>query len=182
MKQQFLKSVFFVFCFVLSSSFAFGQSTSEEEQKEMTLRMIGDQFLLRAKDTITEVLPITAEESEYTISFSDSVVIEPVELVNLTNEILKSSKICNGYLLRIEECESGNVIFSYRISNLENAKTSKEDGKEAPKGCYNLLFTFDSEGESAIESEPRGFNLWFFLMPVAVLLTVFLVLRKPKKQ
>ncbi|MDH3652503.1 MAG: hypothetical protein OEQ53_22620, partial [Saprospiraceae bacterium] len=45
------------------------------------------------------------------------------------------------YIVEVEHCKTGEVVYSYEIGDLENIDIIPCKSRAQPKSCYSLLFT-----------------------------------------
>lgn len=180
MIRSIVRNGIFILCGLVWTTFSsHSQGMQAEEHIEVSLRTIGHRVLLKAGDSTSRVLPIVHEDDQYKISFDTEFSFVPEDLVNTVNEAMKESKISVGYLLRVQECDSQKIIYSYEIGNINSAEDIPCMERAQPKGCYNLLIMLT--GNKNAPSESKGVNYMFLVFPLIILLVVFLVLRRPKK-
>lgn len=122
------------------------QSTYDEKHIEASLRMIGHQVLVQAGDTSSLVLPIMNERGQYRIAFENEFSINPDVIQNVVNGIMSEAKIAEGYFLEVLQCESGEVAYSYEISDLFTSEESPCSSRELPEACYILAITLIGPG------------------------------------
>ena len=135
-----LASLTFV-CVSLFISKSNAQDTRDEKHIEVSLRMIGHQILLNSDDSTSRVLPIVKENDHYRIQFGSEFEFNPDELVNTVNRVIKETKMAKGYIMEVEQCETGEVVYSCQVSNLDNMDIIPCKSRDQPKSCYSLLFT-----------------------------------------
>ncbi len=190
---MFLNSVKIISLLLLSlnmfSSSLHAQDQIDEKHIEVSLRMIGHQVLLNANDSISLVLPISKEKEQYKLSFDTEFEFNPEEMVATIDQIIKDTKLAKGYVLEVENCQSGEVVYSYKMSELEDDDIIPCKTRDQPIACYNLLFTLlnpkkmqigDSESNLEIASS-SGSNLVFYLSLSLIFILLAVFLRKKRK-
>ena len=148
MNYKNFNTVFFTFiCYLLFISFSNAQSTYDEKHIEISLRMIGHQVLLNIGDSTSRVLPIIKEKDRYKIQFDTDFDFDPEELVATVDQVIKETSIARDYILEVEECDSGEIVYGYEIYEVVNSNIIPCGSRELPKCCYSLLITLlDEEG------------------------------------
>jgi hypothetical protein len=126
------------------------QETQNEQHIEVALRMIGHQVLLNFNDSSSRVLPIVKEKDRYRIQLESEFEFNPEELVATIERVMKDTKLANAYIVEVEQCGSGEIVYSYEINDLEKESIVPCQTRAQPKSCYNLLFTLmDKKGNDA---------------------------------
>ena len=140
LRQIKLNSIIFA-CFLL---FIFSSNAQEKDSDShivVSLRMIGHQVLLNANDSTSLVLPIIKEGDRYKIQFETEFGFKPEELVSIFDRIVKEARIANSYIVEVEKCETGEIVYSFKIDELDKSDIIPCKARIQPKSCYNLLFT-----------------------------------------
>ncbi|MEO1013304.1 MAG: winged helix-turn-helix domain-containing protein [Bacteroidota bacterium] len=139
--------------FIIASLWLFvskgnAQIKQDEKHVEVALRMIGHSILLSSGDSISRVLPIKEEDdNRFRIQFESEFGFYPEELANTIDKIVKETSLSNRYIVEVEKCETGEVVYSYEINVLEQADIVPCKSRVQPKSCYSLLFTMLDSGE-----------------------------------
>jgi len=178
------KSFNIISCFFLSIFFfaqgIIAQNNISEKHIEVSLRMIGHQLLLSSGDSISRVLPIIKEKNHYKIQFENLFEFNPDSLVRTVARIVKNTNLGSHYIVEMEQCESGEMVYSFEVDNLEKSDIIPCLQRNLPKSCYNLLFTLvrGTEQTSAMTSNASDSsngnfnNLNLVLISVVVLLAL----------
>ncbi|NND51379.1 MAG: response regulator transcription factor [Flavobacteriaceae bacterium] len=103
--------------------------------------MIGHQVLLNYGDSISRVLPIVKEGDRYKIPFNTEFEFKPQELINTVNRVITETQLANSYIVEVENCETGEVVYSYEMNYLEQTDIIPCQSRTQPKSCYSLLVT-----------------------------------------
>lgn len=135
-----LASLTFVCLFLLISQ-SNAQVAYDEKHIEVSLRMIGHQILLNSGDSTSRVLPIIKTKDQYRIQFESEFAFYPGELVPTINRVVTNTRLANRYIVEVEKCETGAVVYSYEIDELEQTDIIPCKSRIQPKSCYSLLFT-----------------------------------------
>ncbi len=140
--------VVFSSCAILLLFINFGsaQARYNEQHIEVSLRMIGHQVLLNSDDSTSRVLPIIYENDQYRIQFESEFGFNPDELVNTVNQVIKDTKMTQGYFMEVEDCATGEVVYSFEINNVDDMNIIPCTSRDHPKSSYSFLFTLIEEG------------------------------------
>ena len=138
--------MFFIFPFLLVA-----QETGNKKHMEVSLRMIGHEVLLLSGDSTSRILPIVEENEQYRIQFEKEFELNPDELVQIVRRVAMDSDLPQNYFVEVEECETGDVVYSYENNVYDSLKVIPCEARSLPKACYVLVFTSQEElGLSAI--------------------------------
>ncbi len=139
-----LYKITLILCIFLGVLFskATAQEAYEEKSIDVALRMIGHQLLLHSNDSTSRVLPISKHNDAYNIQFESAFAFEPVQLVTTIDSVISAAAIASTYIVEVEHCETGEVIYSFKIDELEQSDIIPCGRRLQPKACYRLLFTF----------------------------------------
>jgi DNA-binding response OmpR family regulator len=141
---------------------------------EVTLRSIGHSLLLQNGDSISRVLPVQERNGIYTLSFDKELGIHPKELTELINAKLQASKNTQNYLVKVKECSSLQVVYSYEVSDKMGLDSIPCQSRPLPSECYKIELSFfgkqiplnQTELEQAL-SDPKdnsNYKLYFVLV------------------
>jgi hypothetical protein len=170
-----IKIVSFTFaCLLFFVSESNAQETQDEQHIEVSLRMIGHQVLLSSKDSTARVLPIIKEKDRYRIQFESEFEFNPSELVSTINRVMKETQMAKNYIVEVEECRTGEVVYSYEMNELKQTDIIPCGSRAQPKSCYSLLFTL-------IKTKETGrMNSILLVLLVGVIGLTFFFLRKKR--
>lgn len=143
---KFTLSLFVCLLVVFSSGNA--QDSPDGKNIEVALRMIGHQILLSSIDSTSRVLPIVKEDGSYRIQFESEFEFEPSNLVSLVDSLATETNLASVYIVEVEQCETGAVVYSFKIDDLEQSDIISCQGRMQPKACYTLVFTLLSTDKS----------------------------------
>ncbi len=176
-------SIFFSTVFGLSS---FAQTDVAEKHINVAMRMIAHKVLLRSGDSTSRVLPIEKEKNRYKLQFDAAFNFEADALVATVDSVVKQSNIAKSYLVEVEECFTGQVIYGYEIGTTVKKDLIPCRDREQPKGCYAIYITIleasvlpEETTEIVVQPEEKktaevkpwlGFSLFMVLMGVFALL------------
>ena len=135
------KKLLFIFmmCMAGISGSLKSQPTTNVKQIKAALRRIGNEVLLANQDSVSRVLPIEQEGSSFKINFESSFSFDPGLLASIVEEELDRSGINNRYILEVEDCDSGKVVYSYEVFYAEKEDLIPCNGRMQEYGCYSLL-------------------------------------------
>lgn len=117
------------------------QIINSEKHIELSLRMIGHQVLLNSNDSTSRVLPIKKENEQYRVQFESEFEFNPEELVSTIDRVVKETRMANSYIVEVENCETGEMIYSFKMDYLDKSDIIPCKARIQPKSCYSLLFT-----------------------------------------
>lgn len=153
--SQIKKSLLLFVSMLMFISVSHAQKSSADQHIEVSLRMIGHQILLSSKDSTARVLPIVNENGRYKIQFESEFEFIPEELVATIDTVVKDTGIATSYLVEVAQCESGEIVYSFKMDAIEKSDIVPCQSRLQPKSCYYLLFTIlNSELENALINDP----------------------------
>lgn len=193
LKQFKLKSFIFVsLLFFFCNSHA--QDKFNDSDLLVSLRMIGHQILLDANDSTSLVLPIIKEGDRYKIQFDTEFEFEPEALVATVDSIIKKTGTAISYIVEMENCETKEIVYSFKVDELDKLDIIPCIGRVQPRSCYSLFFTLIEAGRtnSAILSVPSvstnrsttessGLILIMVALFLLISLVLFFLWRKKKR-
>ena len=142
MHLKYLKIALSVFaCLLLFVSNSNAQEIADEKSIEVSLRMIGHQILLGSKDSISRVLPIIKNNNQYSIQFESKFEFKPSELVSIFDRVVTETNMASSYIVEVQQCESSEVVYSFKMANLEQSDIIPCGQRIQPLACYTILFT-----------------------------------------
>jgi hypothetical protein len=158
-----------VLFFIATIFMAFSSEGSDDfnfAKREVLLRRIGHELLLKSSDSVSRVLPIKKiAENEYQISFEKEFTFQTDFLVKITQRLLIKDEFASDYVVNVLNCSNSSVVYGFAIS-----KDKKEDiisciGRKQPKGCYTISVKFKPTG---IYTTKNGYLLGGLLILVIV--------------
>ena len=115
------------------------------------------------------------------------------ELVSIVDIIFSISILASRYIVVVEKCDTGEVVYSFKMDDLEQSDIIPCKARMQPKSCYSLLFTLGQTGETnagllAMPTDPQQesntgpSNVFYgFIVALLVLIgVIFYLLRKRK--
>ena len=160
------------------------QDSHDDKSIEIALRMIGHQVLLSSNNSTSRVLPIVKENGRYRIQFESEFEFEPTQLVTLVDSVVSETNLANSYIVEVEQCETGAVVYSFKMDHLEQSDIVPCKGRMQPKACYTLVFTLLARNDSAvlpITSDGNSMNYGLFALLLALLGGLLFFLWKHRK-
>ena len=174
---------FFLFAlaiFILTPSGSQAQDSQSDQHIEVSLRMIGHQLLLNSGDSTSRVLPIKRENGKYRIPFEVDFALNPDDLVNTVNRIMKETKMANGYIVEVKQCKTDEVVYSYEMGDLEKIDIIPCLSRSLPRSCYSLLFTLLEREEPVSQTSELSYFTITLLLILLVGVFYFLLQRRRK--
>jgi len=179
------KKLFFIFimCMAGISGSLKSQPTANVKQIKAALRRIGNEVLLANQDSVSRVLPIEQEGGNFRINFESSFSFDPGLLASIVEKELAKSGINNRYILEVEDCDSGKVVYSYEIFYAEKEDLIPCKGRMQESGCYSLLLQMDIPLLSTESQNNNSRSKYLYLALSAMLVAglVFFFYRKRKR-
>lgn len=190
MRPRHFKFTLFLFiCLSVVFSNGNAQDSPDAKSIEVALRMIGHQVLLNSKDSTSRVLPILWEDGRYRIQFESEFEFEPTQLASLVDSLATETNLASSYIVEVEQCETGAVVYSFKIDDLEQSDIIPCKGRTQPKACYTLVFTLlaTNKAESAVlpvtsENNTMNYGLLAALFALMTGLLFFLWKRRKATQ
>ncbi len=132
-----------VICLAFNSS---GIDDFEIARREILIRKIGHELLLRSGDSVSRVLPLhKISDNEYQISFEGAFGFIPDSLVNTTQRLLGKDSEVPDYVVNVLNCGNANVAYGYAISNNQKDDIITCKGRKLPSACYIINIKFKAE-------------------------------------
>ncbi len=141
----------FIFASVLAlfyTSPSYAQQEVQERHIQVSLRMIGHEILLSAGDSTSRVLPVGKVLDRYSLQFEKELKLYPEMLVQIIDSVVKKSNIASSYIIEVEECASGKVVYGYEIGNSVKHDLVPCLNRNLPEACYRIYFTLLQPGNS----------------------------------
>ena len=135
-----------IVCLLLAGFHGVAQSAVDQKHLETSLRMIGHQVLLSSGDSTSRVLPIVESDGRYRIEFESEFDFTPEALVATINRVVDDTRIADRYIVEVEECQTGQVVYGYEMDYLEESDIVPCQQRVQPRSCYNILFTLKEKG------------------------------------
>ncbi|PCJ00679.1 MAG: transcriptional regulator [Flavobacteriales bacterium] len=136
----------------------------EQDREEVIMRKIGHNILLSSGNAISLVKPIIKEENQYRIQFDSDFGFPPEGLVIIIDSILGNSHLNKSYLVKVEKCETGDVVYSYEVdifSTLPFSGPVTCQERAQPEDCYEVVILF-------FEKEEESSNTWLYILLIII--------------
>lgn len=149
----------------------------EQAHEEVVMRKIGHEILLLSNDSTSLVLPIVNESNQYRIQFQSEFEFQPDTLVNTIDNIIKSELTNSHYIVKVESCESKEVVYSYEMDNSMFSDDIQESPqlpselvpcrtRDQPKACYEIVLQLT---QNNIQN-----HTWIYVL-VAITIAIFIL-------
>lgn len=158
---------------VFATAFVKKETDYPEKHLEIVLRSIGDQVLLRSKDSTSRVLPVEKiNGNSFRLSFENSFEFMPDTLMSLVHQQLAKTDWSRDYIVSVKDCNQHETLFTYELTtaagDLQPCK-----GRVYPKGCYVIDISFPLK---------KSFNYsWLLLGLIPLAFAGIYFTRKPSK-
>ncbi|WP_088340347.1 winged helix-turn-helix domain-containing protein [Robiginitalea sediminis] len=144
----------------------YSPNRTDPKMVKVALREVGHHILLANKDTTSRVLPVRANPAQtFELSFERDVPIHPDTLVFHVKSSIARAGLSENYLVEVRDCDSEEVVYSYRIQEEKNQIVVPCGSRVLPESCYLINLSFIPL--------PRLLS-WVTIFPIALL--VFLAL------
>ena len=120
-----------------------GNTDFNMAKRDVLLRSIGHELLLRSGDSTSRVLPVEKiAENEYQIRFEKDLTFQPDYLVSTTRRLLAKDPLAGDYVVNVLNRGDASVAYEYAIS-----KNKKDDlvpckGRIQPTARYSIDIKF----------------------------------------
>lgn len=142
MRNRAIKLLFCVcICLVSGLSKGLGKTDTQARHISIAMRMVGHQLLLLAGDSTSRVLPVEKVDGRYKISFESDFSFHPEDIILSIDQLVMKSQISDGYLLEVESCKTGQVVYGYELGQVDSLDIIPCTGRPYPKDCYALFIT-----------------------------------------
>ncbi|MBT8253145.1 MAG: DNA-binding response regulator, partial [Bacteroidia bacterium] len=156
--RQFSIALLSLFCYFLLIPRGYAQETTSDQQIGVSLRMLGHEVLLSAKDSTSRVLPILKEEDRYRIQFESEFEFIPEDLVSTIDRVVKETGLAKRYIVEVEQCETGEVVYSFKMDDVAQSDIVPCRSRVQHKACYSLLITIVEGGRALLAENPDSSN------------------------
>jgi DNA-binding winged helix-turn-helix (wHTH) protein len=152
-RKYFLVALILPMILLICAAFSNGDSQQFAlERREVLLRRIGHELLLKSGDSTSRVLPIKKiGGNEYHILFEHALTFQTESLVNITSRLLNKDPLAIDYIVKVIHSDNSDVIYSFAGS-----KRRKDDiiaciGRKQPKARYEVSVQFKSSGIASVK-------------------------------
>jgi DNA-binding winged helix-turn-helix (wHTH) protein len=153
-RKYFLVALILPMILMICAAFSNGDSQQFSlERREVLLRRIGHELLLKSGDSTSRVLPIKKiSGNEYHILFEHALTFQTESLVNITSRLLNKDPFATDYIVKVIHSDNSDVIYSFAGS-----KNRKDDiiaciGRKQPKARYEVSVQFKSSGIATVKN------------------------------
>jgi hypothetical protein len=137
-------------------SMAFSMAGNDDfniARREVLLRSIGHQLLLKSGDSTSRVLPVEKiAENEYQIRFEKDLTFQPDYLVNTTRRELTKDPLASDYVVNVLNVSNINAVYGYAISSNKKDDIVPCRGRTQPTARYSIDIKFKPTGINAAKS------------------------------
>ncbi|RZK62550.1 MAG: winged helix family transcriptional regulator [Pedobacter sp.] len=135
---------------------AFSTTDSQQfalERREVLLRRIGHELLLKSGDSISRVLPIKMiGGNEYHILFEHALTFQTESLVNIASRLLNKDPLTTDYVVKVINGENSDVVYSFAGSKARKDEIIACIGRKQPKARYEVSVQFKSSGIATVKN------------------------------
>jgi DNA-binding winged helix-turn-helix (wHTH) protein len=135
---------------------AFSDTESQQfalERREVLLRRIGHELLLKSGDSTSRVLPIkTIGGNEYHIQFEHELTFQTESLVNITSRLLNKDPLATDYIVKVINGENSDVVYNFAGSKARKDEIIACIGRKQPKARYEVSVHFKSSGIATVKN------------------------------
>lgn len=134
------------------------QASAEDKHLAVAMRMIGHQILLSYDDSTSRVLPVEQDGDRWKIQFDTELAFEPERLVATVDSVVKAAQIADRYIVEVEQCDSGAVVYSYEIWTTGSDDLVPCGGRTLEEDCYVVYVTLLQEENMVMDTRLKGIN------------------------
>jgi DNA-binding winged helix-turn-helix (wHTH) protein len=178
LRQGFPRLIFLFFAslFLLAAQ-GRGEEVTGEKRAKVAMRMIGHKILNCLGDDESRVLPIEKVDGQYKISFELAFAIDPEDVINITDEVLRETDLASTYLVEVVQCQTKEVVHSFISERSLNPYLTPCQGRGLPKDCYYI--SVDIFDDHTPDVKFKG--VIFFVVPLFILIgfSAYYIQRKP---
>jgi hypothetical protein len=182
-QRQLTFASFIIICLSLIVFQSHARNNQQEKHVEVALRMVGHQMLLAAGDSTSRVLPIRNEDGLYRVEFDTEFGFNPDHLTNVVKEVFMEAEIARGQIVEVQECVTGDIVYSYEIQELDTTDFNACSARSYPEACYSFLFTFTGDEYQAVAldasdvaNQEAGAESTMNMLLVALLFVIVIVM------
>ncbi len=105
---------------------------------------------MHAGDSTSRVPPVKQlDGGTYWLEFEGPFAFVPDSLVHIVQTSLRVVSVSLDYSVQVVECSSQETVYGFQIGDREQTTIVPCLGREQPKGCYNIVFSYVQPGFSA---------------------------------
>lgn len=135
-------------CLLCTTAFLnVGGSAHGDDEKNTAMRMIGHRLLSQAGDNISTVPPVEkVDANTFKIRFNKPLSFIPDSLVNTTKAVFSMAAITIPHLVKVVNAATGQITYSYKISNQYRDDVVPCLGRSQPSANYYVTVQFKPHG------------------------------------
>ena len=149
--------------------------TVQNDQLEVVMRRIGHEVLLSSNDSLSLVKPIVKQENSYRIQFGSNFSFLPDHIIQVIDSIIKKELPYEKYLVKVERCETKEVVYSYEITEVTQFDELACKTRAQPEACYEVVIQFIQK-----KKENYGIIILIVLLTIAICFGQFYYYKKRK--
>jgi hypothetical protein len=120
-----------------------GNDDFDISRREVLLRSIGHELLLKSGDSTSRVLPVEKiTENEYQVGFEKDLTFQPDYLVNTTRRLLAKDPLTSDYVVSVLNGGNTSVAYGYAISQNKKNDIVPCRGRVQPTAPYRIDIKF----------------------------------------
>jgi hypothetical protein len=135
---------------------AFGMAGNDNfniARREILLRNIGHELLLKSGDSTSRVLPVEKiAENEYQVRFEKEFTFKPDYLVNTTRRLLAQDPLATDYVVNVMNGGQTNAAYGYAISKNKKNDIVPCRGRVQPTAPYRIDIKFKSTNMNIVKN------------------------------
>jgi len=161
----------------------------DEQQLEVSMRMIGHEVLLGLGDSSSLVLPIEKNGDQYLIRFNTEFGFLPDSLATIIDGVITERQISEHYVVAFVSCNSEEIVNSYEVESDRSVLACR--GRPLDVGCYEILITLldapmviemDTIKSGSDESNSQNTPYWVIgALLILALVTAFMFNKRSKQ-
>lgn len=174
--KYYLGAILLLLTAVACAAFSFiDKGDIDPARRELLLREVGHQVLLKAGDSTSRVLPVKRiSEDEYQIKFEKAFAFQTDSLVKITNQLFNKHNLSSNYIVNVFEADKNAVIYGFAISDNEQQNIVACKGRKQLKRNYTIDIKFE-------EPTVLGLQRGYLIGSIPLLAFIGLMFSRPKK-
>jgi hypothetical protein len=143
--KYYLGAVLLLFTAMACAAFSFiDNGNIDPARRELLVREVGHQVLLKAGDSTSRVLPVKRiGDNEYQIKFENPFAFQTDSLVKITNQLFNKHNLGSDYIVNVFEADKNAVIYGFAISDNEQQNIVACKGRKQLKRNYTIDIKFE---------------------------------------
>lgn len=128
--------------FIASSFKEHPDPVLQAKQVNLIIRQIGHRLLLQAGDLNSRVLPVTeSKDGTFMLKFESEFLFSHDSLMLMSKSLLPKALFPSGYTVTVHDCTKGEIVYGFQFNNTSSDILACS-GRNEPRGCYTIEFTF----------------------------------------